>query len=263
MKKILGICGDSFMASDLPDTKDGAYGKHFSEILSKMLDCDVVTFARRGISNFGIRLQMDEIVKYNPHHVIIGTTTPDRFEIPVDNLSVIHPWDKWSNTKFNPSNGIYNVVYDGYGNQSQNNTGFKNIIPTIYCQGLTGALISEDENIWITPKETLNKEMSNAVRQYFQYIYDMQLKLQQDTWIISEGTHMLMSKNIDFSLITPQIDGNYFTHCKDKIIENHHILNPWTHYELDKSSKNSFHVSDERSVTLAELWFEKLKHIFL
>ena len=262
MRKVLGICGDSFMASDLPDKRNGAYGKHFSEILGKMLDCNVVTFARVGCSNVAIRLQMDEIVKHNPHHVIIGTTTPDRFEIPVNDLSVDTPWDKWSNGQFNPLNGVYNVVYNGFECQSTKHRGFNRITPTIYSQSLTGAIDTDEENIWITPTKTLNKEMSSAVRTYFQYMYDMRLKLQQDTWIISEGTHMLMSKNVDFSLITPQINGDYFTHCMDNIIPNGHILNPWTHYEMDKTSKNSFHVSDERSIILAELWYNKLKDKF-
>lgn len=263
MRKVLGICGDSFMASDLPDRKDGAYGKHFSEILGKMLDCEVVTFARSAVSNFTIRLQMDEIIKFNPHHVIIGTTTPDRFEIPVNNLSVDTPWDKWSNTEFNPVNGIYNVVYDGYENQSQNHKGFKDVKPTIHSQTLTGIIGKDGESIRLTHIDTLNEEMSKVVRDYFQYIYDMRLKLQQDTWIISEGTHMLMSKNVDFSLITPIIDSNYFTHCMDNVIPNGHDLNPWTHYGLDTTSKNSFHLSDERSIILAELWYDKLKDKFL
>ncbi len=262
MKKILGICGDSFMASDLPDKKNGAYGKHFSEILGKMLDCNVVTFARGGVSNFAIRLQMDEIVKHNPHHVIIGTTTPDRFEIPVEDLTVSNSWDKWSNGKFNPINGIYNVVYEGFENQSVKHRGFKKITPTVYSQSLTGVVGSDEENMWIGPNKTLSKEMSKVIRDYFQYMYDMELKLLQDTLIISEGIYKFLSMNIDFSLITPQINGNHFSHCKDRIIENGHILNPWTHYELDKTSKNSFHVSDQRSVILAELWYERLKDKF-
>ncbi len=262
MKKVLGICGDSFMASDLPDRKDGAYGKHFSEVLGKMLDCEVVTYARGGCSNFAIRLQMDEIIKHNPHYVIIGTTTPDRFEIPVNNLSVDDPWNKWSNSQFNPNNGIYNVHYSSFENQSVNHRGFSKITPTIYSQTLTGILGTNEENLWITPKDTLSKEMSAAIRDYFQYMYDMQLKLLQDTYMISEGVYKFLSMNIDFSLITPQINGDYFSYCKDRIIENGHILNPWTHYAMDNTSKNSFHLTNESSQRLAELWYEKLKDKF-
>ena len=263
MKKVLGICGDSFMASDLPDKRNGAYGKHFSEVLGRMLDCEVVTYARGGCSNFTIRLQMDEIIKHNPHHVIIGTTTPDRFEVPINDITVSNPWDKWSNSQFNPKHGLYNVQYSSFENQSVNHKGFNKITPTIYSQSLTGVIGNSDEIMWITPKDTLSKEMTSVVRDYFQYMYDMQLKRLQDTLIISEGIYKFLSMNIDFSLITPQIDGNYFSHCMDNIIPINHILNPWTHYELDKTSKNSFHVSNERSIILAELWYDKLKDKFI
>lgn len=262
MRKVLGICGDSFMASDLPDREFGSYGKHFSEILGKMLDCEVVTFARGGVSNFAIRLQMDEIIKYNPHHVIIGTTTPDRFEIPVEDLTVSKPWDKWSNGKFNPKNGIYNIVYEGFENQSINHIGFNKITPTFHSQNLTGFMSSDEDNMCISPNKTISNQMSKVVRGYFQCMYDMHLKLQQDTWIISEGTYMFMSKNIDFSLITPQINGDYFSYCSENVIPNGHILNPWTHYGFDTTSKNSFHISNEASQTLAELWYDRLKHKF-
>ena len=263
MKKVLGICGDSFMASDLPDKRNGAYGKHFSEVLGRMLDCEVVTYARGGCSNFTIRLQMDEIIKHNPHHVIIGTTTPDRFEVPINDITVSNPWDKWSNSQFNPKHGLYNIHYSSFENQSVNHKGFNKITPTIYSQSLTGVIGNSDEIMWITPKDTLSKEMTSVVRDYFQYMYDMQLKRLQDTLIISEGIYKFLSMNIDFSLITPQIDGNHFSHCMDNIIPINHILNPWTHYELDKTSKNSFHISDKASQTLAELWYDKLKDKFI
>ena len=263
MKKVLGICGDSFMASDLPNRKDGSYGNHFSEVLGRMLDCQVVTYARGGCSNFTIRLQMDEIIKHNPHHVIIGTTTPDRLEVPINDLTVSNPWDKWNNHKFTPKNGLYNVYYSSFENQSVNHTGFNEITPTVYSQNLTGLIGTDDQDVWITPNKILDKEMSRAVRGYFQYMYDMRLKLQQDTWIISEGIYKFLSMNIDFSLITPNIDGDYFSYCSDNVIPNGHILNPWTHYGMDTTSKNSFHISNKSSQTLAELWYDKLKDKFM
>jgi hypothetical protein len=262
MKKVLGICGDSFMSSDLPDRKDGAHGKHFSEILGKMLDCDVVTYARGGCSNFTIRLQMDEIIKHNPHHVIIGTTTPDRIEIPMDDLSVVNISDKWEKHNFKPSNGLYNINYDGFENQSTNHDGFTKIKPSMYSQTLSSLCSILEDHIWVSSKHQLDKDKSNAIREYFHYLYDMEHKRLQDTFIISEGVYKFLSMNIDFSLITPQINGDYFSHCKDRIIENGHILNPWTHYGMNNTSKNSFHLSNQASQTLAELWYEKLKDKF-
>jgi DNA-binding protein Fis len=59
-----------------------------------------------------IQVQIDEIIKHKPHHIIIGTTSPDRIEIPIDDLSVVNLWDKCSNHKFKPSNGLYNIVLE-------------------------------------------------------------------------------------------------------------------------------------------------------
>jgi hypothetical protein len=263
MKKILGICGDSFMSSDLENRKDGAYGKHFTEILGKMLNCEVVTYARGGLSNQAIRLQIDEIIKHKPHHVIIGTTTPDRIEIPINDLSVDEIWDKWSKHEFRVSKGIYNIVYDGFENQSSQHKGFKEITPTMYSQTLSTLMNVYEEQIWVSSKHHLTKETSDAVRGYFHYLYDMEWKKQQDTWIISEGLYKLMSLGIDFNVITPQIDGEYFTYCKDKVIDYKHELNPWVYYEPNVPCHNAFHISDESSVILAKLWYEKLKEKFL
>ena len=263
MKKILGICGDSFMSSDLPDRVNGSYGKHFTEILGKMLNCDVVTYARGGISNQSIRLQIDEIIKHKPHHIIIGTTSPDRIEIPVDDLSVVNLWDKLSNHKFKPSNGLYNIVYEGFENQSLLHENFKKIKPTMYSQTLSAILDIFEEQIWVSSKHRLSKETSDAVRLYFQNLYDMEWKRQQDTWIISEGLYKLKSLGFDFNVITQQLNCDYFNHCKDNVICIHDKLNPWTYYEKDSICNNPFHISDDASIKLAELWFEKLKDKFI
>ena len=93
MKKILGICGDSFMASISKDDNnlENGHGKHFTDILKERLGCEIITYAKGGVSNQCIRLQIDEIIKHNPHHIIIGTTSPDRIEIPLNDLKVIIP----------------------------------------------------------------------------------------------------------------------------------------------------------------------------
>jgi len=64
MRKTLGVCGDSFMATkNYEEGVDNGHGKHFTEILAKKLDCDLITYARGGCSNQAIRLQIDEIIK--------------------------------------------------------------------------------------------------------------------------------------------------------------------------------------------------------
>jgi len=98
---------------------------------------------------------------------------------------------------------------------------------------------------------------------YFQNLYDMEWKRQQDTWIISEGLYKLKSLGFDFNVITQQLNCNYFNHCKDNVICIHDKLNPWTYYEKDSICHNPFHISDDASIKLAELWFEILKDKFI
>ncbi len=81
MRKVLAVCGDSFMSAVSADE----YGadSHFTQLLAKKLDWDYVTFARGGCGNSVIRLQIDEAIKIKPDLVIIGTTTADRLEFPI------------------------------------------------------------------------------------------------------------------------------------------------------------------------------------
>jgi hypothetical protein len=104
--------------------------------------------------------------------------------------------------------------------------------------------------------------MKENVNNYFQFLYDMEWKKQQDTWIISEGIYKLLSHNFNFHLITPILDDKYFSFCKDNIIKNLDELNPWTYYSVNKETKNPFHISNEDSEILANKWFNLLKDIF-
>ena len=133
----------------------------------------------------------------------------------------------------------------------------------MYSQNLSSILQIFEEQIWVSSKHHLSKETSDAVRLYFQNLYDMEWKRQQDTWIISEGLYKLNSLGLDFNVIIQHLNDDYFTHCKDKLIRIHDKLNPWTYYEQDAICHNPFHISDESSIKLAELWFEILKDKFI
>ena len=79
--KTLAVCGCSWSAiSPLPEYKN----THWSELIADMFDTELHNFAVGGVSNFVIRLQIDEVLKLNPDLVIISPTYSDRIEIPVD-----------------------------------------------------------------------------------------------------------------------------------------------------------------------------------
>ena len=139
MKKI-GICGDSFMASISYDEKndDNGYGKHFTEILAQKLNCELVTFARGACSNQAIRLQIDEVIKEKPDCVIIGLTSSDRIEIPIKNTKTTEYYKKITNKfiseSFNYDDGLYNIDYRNYPDNSSKHKNFNLIEPKLISE---------------------------------------------------------------------------------------------------------------------------------
>lgn len=252
-KKIIGICGDSFMAAIEKDEShpDNGHGKHFTEILAKKLDWDIITYARGGCSNQSIRLQIDEIIKHKPNHVIIGSTTPDRLEIPIPNLSVTAYEDKWTEKNYNPFNGLYNISYMNYNSESRRHEGFSKIEPTLVSETMSN--IFRNTNL-----DHIGKEKKNAIEQYFMYLYDYEWKSQQDSWILSEGLYKLKENKISFDIIIYNLHIHTFSSHFRNVIDNKNPLNPWTYYDPKTNSPYPFHLLENDEILLSNLWFEHL-----
>ena len=73
------ITGCSYSA---PSTIAEYAGTSWGEQLAKKLDWDLVHLARQGMSNGGIRVMIDEILRQKPDFAIIAPTFHDRMEIP-------------------------------------------------------------------------------------------------------------------------------------------------------------------------------------
>ena len=118
MKK-LAICGDSFSAVSkiLP-------GTHFSELVAKTLGWELLNYARRGCSNGGIRLQIQEAIRQNASFIIIVPTGWDRMEIPVrDNF-----YQKSENQSRSWGNFLQDFLLDGSNSSYDPQVGIKNIV---------------------------------------------------------------------------------------------------------------------------------------
>lgn len=243
MKK-LGICGDSFMASMAFDENnlDNGYGKHFTELLAKKMKFEIITFARYGCSNQSIRLQMEEIIKENPYLVIIGTTSIDRLEIPINNKKLYQNY-----------NSIYNIDYSNNLNKSSDHINFKKIDPTLY------SLTFND--IFFGNKYNFNEKDINLFKDYFDRMYDLNWKRQQDTWIISDGLRKLQDNNINFYCINNFLNKEDLEIFGDKIIYDTE-LNPWSYFIENHNTKYLFHTNLEEQEILFEKWYSFLrKHI--
>lgn len=257
MKKTLGICGDSFMATkNYEEGVDNGYGKHFTEILAKKLDCDLITYARGGCSNQAIRLQIDEIIKHKPDHVIIGSTNPDRIEVPTSDLTVKDYREKWYKGNYMPATGLFNIDYSGYYETyvAANHEGFKNNTPTLRSETLSNIFD------YTAPGALYTKAQLDALERYFHVIYDYTWKMQQDSWILSDGLHKLKHYGISYHFICyglytfdSKIHGEGFVGREDN-------LNPWKYYSIEKPTPYSFHLTEEDEITLANLWYKELKN---
>lgn len=257
--KTLGVCGDSYMSaiSFDPNELDNGYGRHFTELLASKLKWDVVTYARGACSNQTIRLQIDEIIKHKPDLVIIGLTSPDRFEYPINDLSTEHYFDKFKeefkSNMYEPINGIYNIDYFGFPDKSSEHEGFNNIKPKMISETLNNFFWNNQSKQW------LNKSEIKILEDWFDRFYDFKWKVQQDSWIISNGLRKLMDNGIDFYCINTNLYPHEFDFFGDKMINYGSLLNPWSYYNTEINVKYRFHTTLEDQEKLSNHWFEHLK----
>ena len=252
-RKTLGVCGDSFM-SQTKSIKKGK-GKHFIDFLSKKLNCDVVTFALGGCSNNVIRLQINEIMKYRLDYLIIGLTSSDRIELPISTKDVSY-FKKLESSGFKKEKGIYNIFY-GTDNLSSNNTPFKLSKPTLRSETLTNILLDRSSSDY----GNLSDEEISAVEGYFKYMYDDKLKNQLDSWVISDVLVDLNDKGINYTVINTILDPDIIEKRSKDTVRNDDRLNPWNY--TSNTTDYSFHLTEEDSIILADLWYDKIKSYFI
>jgi hypothetical protein len=164
MKKI-AVCGCSWSAvSTLSEYKN----THWSELIADMFDSELHNFAVGGVSNFVIRLQIDEVVKLNPNLVIVSPTYSDRIEVPF-NINV--PQTK-------------NVTLASIRNHSKE--------------------ITKDQTINTSAIWDLENKGYPHVKEYLTYYHLSEVKKKVDQWIIRDGIQQLKLKGIPV-LLHPQI----------------------------------------------------------
>ena len=193
MKSIV-VCGDSFSALSkvLP-------GTHFSEILSKRLGWRLHNFARRGCSNGGIRLQINEAIRLRADFVIVVPTGWDRMEIPVrDNFydrprNIVKKFGNFlqdflqdtTRSSYDPDKGVDNINYD----------------PDKTDHMIFETIFSLAENYpHEYRKDKLSTDKAEAMKQFVNHVYDSSWKQQMDKWILSEGICHLHGNSIPFSI---------------------------------------------------------------
>lgn len=80
MKNII-VCGDSFLS-----VYKKFQGTHFSELFSKSMGCELICYARPGMTNGGICVQIETAIRSKPDLILFNTTFPDRIEFAFDGI---------------------------------------------------------------------------------------------------------------------------------------------------------------------------------
>lgn len=255
MKK-LAVCGDSFFSpiSYNPNDLDNGYDKHFTEILAKKLGWELINFARGGCSNQTIRLQIDEVIKYKPDFVIVGTTSPDRFEFPINYVSINSYDDKRSSEVvelgYQEDLGLSNIDYIDYPDKSAEHKNFKQVKPTLFSDTLNNIFFSRQSGY----NEYLKKDEIKILEKWYDRFYDFSWKTQTDTWIISDGLRKLEQYKIDFSCVTSFLFEKQLYSFNGKILNAYSPLNPNNYVSIDENVPYRFHTTLKNQELLAELW---------
>jgi len=198
----LAVCGDSWFSSDLewPD-------RSFGEILARQLNYDLISLARGGCSNVAIALQIDQAIAMKADVVIIGTTTPDRIEIPIltknqnmwNALKSAFNWASFDERQlaiYKKSRKLANIKYSPHPDLSSKHDFL--IDPCIISESMNNLAFHgpNSDNY----KDDLTSDQYQALQAYMLYLYDSNLKRQTDAWIIGAACHRLTNAKIPFLL---------------------------------------------------------------
>lgn len=163
----IAVCGCSFSAvSNLEKFK----GTHWSEIIAENLSAELYNYARQGISNGVVRLQIEEAIKIKPDWVFINATTPDRIEFPLE-----------------PQ------IYDkrkGLKNFNYNKDDYKMISETLF------SIIDDHPHDY--RREKVSKPIREAVAVYAALLFDIHWQEQKDNWLLNSGLWKLHDLGIKF-----------------------------------------------------------------
>jgi len=213
MKKLI-VCGDSYMSP-----VSGKYaGTHFSEIIAKELGYELLAYARGGMSNGGICIQIQTAINENPKPdlILVGSTYFTRMEWPINEIQLID--------KFTVKDLLYDIqvpslsrTYD-WLNRDPQLVSMSDYIPTEYDRYAT--------------------EREHAMSLYKKYLLHPDWKREIDVMCLYATYHQLHQSGIPYLICKEQssfvvekcdwlnygVDNiNYPRYAVDKTLRDYHI----------------------------------------
>jgi hypothetical protein len=164
---------------------------HWSEILAEKLGAELINFARQGIGNNVIRLQIDAAIAAKADWVFIASTTEDRIEFPLEKFVKIEDEDNSPNHIAKDQNRNGYVWEDGLRNFNYGTAHpYRMIAETMFS-----VIDNYDHNYRIAK---VDKHTRAAVEGYAAFLYDAHWKRQVDNWVLYSGLWKLDSLKIPF-----------------------------------------------------------------
>lgn len=259
MEKLI-VCGCSYSAPSqtLPGT---AYG----EVLAKKLGWDVEILSRQGCSNGGIRIQIDEVLRQRPSFAIVAPTFHDRMEIPAG--AAPYEFTNEISSGWNPKlqqhlqkNHLNGYDYDaGIDNINYLTNPYRMICETIFS-------LAENGNHAYRPNR-IDKDTQAAIKQYINFLYDSNWKLQQDRWIIRDGIMELFYSGIPFLVIANNLwDTVTIRQALPKVIDDKYMTLEYAETPAYATNRWPFsgddpgyHGSPESQEYLADVYYRIIK----
>ena len=185
MKKVI-VCGDSWMTPDFHDYQN----THFSEIFAREMGYDLMGYARGGMSNGGIALQIEQAIRDKPDLILFGTTVIDRIEVSMNSGEEIN--DRY----INKCAVVDDLSY--YPRVINNDT------PALISDNLMSLLYEPMKSKY--PKATAPEDKENAIKQWFMHMYSPRMKRKIDLWCMRAVTHKLHLSGIPAILVIDLLD---------------------------------------------------------
>lgn len=174
------VCGDSYCSAESSGSRD-----HFSQILNDSYSYEVLNLARSGMSTVGICFQIRQAIELRPDIIIYNTTMPDRLELVI-------------NEGYYTPKGLKNFAYLNPNDQS---TGLK-------CVGDAQAPILS--TVWQDIDHLVSKDYIKAIDYYLKYLFDWNLKLETDQWMIEYWHQKILDHGITpLRFVRPTFDFVY------------------------------------------------------
>jgi hypothetical protein len=243
------VCGASFMAP--AKNPESLKGTHFSEIIAKNLNTDLVVLSTGGCSNFAIALQVEKALQLKPSLILAGNTQSDRIEIPV------HPLED-KNYEVSIDDMIYHLENFNSYKRTKSYKFMSTSLQDFFCKETIKHLKKECPQI---------DAKIESVKEYFLSLYDFNLKRKLDSFTIYSYYHKLHTSNIPYFICMESMKHDGGEQCP-WLYKNGKYSNFYPRKEIEFICENDvdlispYHTSVKSQHLIADLILKKYR-IFL